>query len=148
MERQGPSRVGELVRRHRTVAALSQEELAERAGFSVRAISDLERGVHRAPRLETLRLLADALQLSPGERAELLSAARPEEMVPLPPASADRRMTGAPSSTRLRHSAGSKPTGSAARTRSLVDSAVKNRSNISCTGTLSSGRSSCIPGSS
>ena len=45
----------------RTAAALSQEELAERAGLSVRAVSDLERGVHQAPRLETVRLLADAL---------------------------------------------------------------------------------------
>ena len=47
MERRDPSRVGELVRRHRTAAALSQEALAERAGLSVRAISDLERGVHQ-----------------------------------------------------------------------------------------------------
>ena len=54
---------GDLLRRHRTAAALSQEELAERAGLSVRALSDLERGVHRAPRLETVRLLADALGL-------------------------------------------------------------------------------------
>jgi len=47
------------VRRHRTAAALSQEELAARAGLSVRAISDLERGVHPMARLETLRRLAD-----------------------------------------------------------------------------------------
>ena len=52
---------GELVRRMRTAAALSQEALAERAGLSARAISDLERGVHQAPRLETVRMLADAL---------------------------------------------------------------------------------------
>ncbi len=71
-------RFGELVRRHRTAAALSQEELAERAGLSVRAISDLERGVHRAPRLESVRLLAEALGLAEDERAMLLSAARPE----------------------------------------------------------------------
>ena len=59
---------GDLLRRHRTAAALSQEELAERAGVSVRALSDLERGVHRAPRLETVRMLAEALGLA-GERA-------------------------------------------------------------------------------
>ena len=58
-------------------AALSQEELAERAGLSVRAISDLERGVHRVPRLETVRMLADALALSEADRAELLAVARP-----------------------------------------------------------------------
>jgi predicted ATPase/transcriptional regulator with XRE-family HTH domain len=71
---------GDLLRRHRTAAALSQEELAERAGVSVRALSDLERGVHRAPRLETVRMLAEALGLGENERAALLSAARPETL--------------------------------------------------------------------
>src|SRR5215213_11871937 len=74
---------GALLRRHRTAAALSQEELAERAGVSVRALSDLERGVHRAPRLETVRMLAEALGLGENERAGLLTAARPE-MPPQP----------------------------------------------------------------
>ena len=69
---------GNLLRRHRTAAALSQEELAERAGVSVRALSDLERGVHRAPRLETVRMLAGALGLGENERTGLLAAARPE----------------------------------------------------------------------
>ena len=77
MESRDPLRLGELVRRHRTAATLSQEQLAERAGLSVRAISDLERGAHRAPRLETVRMLADALALSNTDRAALLAAARP-----------------------------------------------------------------------
>ena len=83
MERRDPSRVGELVRRHRIGAALSQEALAERAGLSVRAISDLERGVHRVPRLETVRLLAEALRLDAADRAELLAAAHPLATVPV-----------------------------------------------------------------
>src|SRR5215208_3076024 len=73
-------RFGDLLRRHRTAAALSQEELAERAGLSVRGLSDLERGVHRAPRLETVRMLADALGLNLADRSTLLAAARPEVM--------------------------------------------------------------------
>ena len=77
MASRDPLRLGELVRRHRTAAMLSQEQLAERAGLSVRAISDLERGAHRAPRLETVRMLADALSLSNTDRAALLAAARP-----------------------------------------------------------------------
>src|SRR5215208_1637913 len=77
MERRDPSRVGELLRRHRIAAALSQEALAERAGLSVRAIGDLERGIHQVPRLETVRLLADALSLSNTDRAALLAAVRP-----------------------------------------------------------------------
>lgn len=58
----------EMLRRARRVADLSQEELAERAGLSARAISALERGVNRAPRPDTLDMLADALALSPDER--------------------------------------------------------------------------------
>ena len=77
-----PSPIGQLLRQQRTAAALSQEELAERAGLSARAISDLERGVHQVPRLETVRLLADALGLDAADRAELLAAARPQTMAP------------------------------------------------------------------
>jgi predicted ATPase/transcriptional regulator with XRE-family HTH domain len=72
-----PAPFGLLLRRLRTTAVLSQEALAERAGLSARAIGDLERGVHHAPRLETVRLLADALRLDAGDRAALIAAARP-----------------------------------------------------------------------
>jgi transcriptional regulator with XRE-family HTH domain len=58
------SAFGEILRRLRTAVALSQEELAARSGLSTRGISDLERGVRRAPHLETVRLLADALGLA------------------------------------------------------------------------------------
>ena len=78
---------GDLLRRLRTAATLSQEELAERAGMSVRAVSDLERGVHQAPRLETVRLLADALHLEATERAGLIAAARPDRAGLPPPES-------------------------------------------------------------
>ena len=82
MERRDPSRVGDLLRHHRIAAALSQEALADRAGLSVRAIGDLERGIHRVPRLETVRLLADALALSEASRTELLAAAHPQVRAP------------------------------------------------------------------
>src|SRR5215218_4871110 len=68
---------GNLLRRLRSAVALSQEALAERAGLSRRGISDLERGLSQAPRLETVRLLADALVLSEDDRRSLLAAARP-----------------------------------------------------------------------
>src|SRR5215207_4988371 len=68
---------GDLLRRLRTTASLSQEALAERAGLSVRGISDLERDLRQAPRLETVRLLADALALTVDDRAALLASARP-----------------------------------------------------------------------
>src|SRR5215207_3171099 len=81
----------DLLRQLRTAAALSQEELAERAGVSLRGLSDLERGVRRTPHLSTVRLLADALALGPEDRQALLAAARPgtvPETTGVPPAPA------------------------------------------------------------
>ena len=63
-----------LLRRHRVATGLSQEAMAERAGLSARAISDLERGARRAPYRETVSLLADALGLVDGDRAALEAA--------------------------------------------------------------------------
>ena len=80
----------ESLRQLRQAAALSQEELAVRAGVSLRGISDLERGVRQAPHLTTVRLLADALALSPADRDALLAAARPVSAAE-PPASAPVR---------------------------------------------------------
>ncbi len=62
---------GLLLRRHRRDAVLTQEALAERAGLSVRGISDLERGVNAAPYLATIERLCDALELSSQQREEL-----------------------------------------------------------------------------
>jgi predicted ATPase/transcriptional regulator with XRE-family HTH domain len=73
----GPASFGNLLRHLRSAASLSQEDLAERSGVSVRGISDLERGARHAPRLETVRMLADALALGPDDRTALLAAARP-----------------------------------------------------------------------
>ena len=69
---------GQLLRTFRVAAGLTQEALAERAYLSVRGISDLERGLKTRPRFETVRMLADALELDPTERAALFNAARPE----------------------------------------------------------------------
>jgi predicted ATPase/transcriptional regulator with XRE-family HTH domain len=66
-----------LLKRQRLAAGLTQEALAERAGLSAKAVSDLERDPERSPRLATVTLLADALGAGPEQRAELLAAARP-----------------------------------------------------------------------
>jgi branched-chain amino acid transport system substrate-binding protein len=50
--------------------------LAEHARLSVQAVGALERGDRRAPRKETVDLLAEALGLSGGERAAFADAAR------------------------------------------------------------------------
>jgi transcriptional regulator with XRE-family HTH domain len=67
---------GELLRRYRVAAGLSQEELAERAGLSAHGISDLERGARRVPYPDTVHRLALALELSDEEAARLRTAAR------------------------------------------------------------------------
>ncbi len=63
-----------LLRRLRVAAGLTQEELAERANLSVRGVSDLERGLRTAPRRDTVDFLAEALDLTPADRAQLVSA--------------------------------------------------------------------------
>jgi predicted ATPase/transcriptional regulator with XRE-family HTH domain len=66
--------LGALLRRHRLAAGLSQEALAERAGLSLRGVSDLERGARRVPQRATVRLLVGALGLRPEEAAALEGA--------------------------------------------------------------------------
>jgi hypothetical protein len=67
---------GECLRVYRAAAGLSQEELAERSGVSVRAIGDIERGRTRWPHRDSVRCLADALGLAGQEREGFLSLAR------------------------------------------------------------------------
>jgi len=66
----------ELLKRYRVAAGLTQEALAERGHLSARTISDLERGVYRAPQRETRRLLSAALGLSAEERVALDESVR------------------------------------------------------------------------
>ncbi|MGH2516374.1 MAG: helix-turn-helix domain-containing protein, partial [Ktedonobacterales bacterium] len=74
-----PTLFGVLLKRHRVAALLTQEQLAARAQLSPEAIRALERGKRRTPRLDSVRLLADALALTGPEREALLTAAqRPE----------------------------------------------------------------------
>jgi tetratricopeptide (TPR) repeat protein/transcriptional regulator with XRE-family HTH domain len=86
---------GTVLRRHRLAASLTQQELAERAGISVRRLGAMERGVPHAPRKDTLALLAQALALSPQEQAALGEAARRLRGA-APPAPTQRYGTGAP----------------------------------------------------
>ena len=65
-----------VLRRLRTGAGLTQEELAAAARVSPRAISDLERGAVSTPQKDTVRLLAEALELDGWTRVEFEAAAR------------------------------------------------------------------------
>ncbi len=70
--------IAQIIRTLRLRAGLSQEELAERSGLSTRAISDMERGLRKHPRPETLRMLADGLQLDESERLRFFAVVHPE----------------------------------------------------------------------
>jgi transcriptional regulator with XRE-family HTH domain len=67
---------GALVRAYRHRAFLSQEQLAARAGLSERTVRNLEAGLVRSPRNDTVRLLADALALTGTERKSWVAAAQ------------------------------------------------------------------------
>ena len=67
---------GDLLRRWRASAGLTQENLAERTGLSTQAISLLERGERRRPQRYTVQKLAESLGLEGEALAEFESAAR------------------------------------------------------------------------
>ncbi|QGZ47235.1 helix-turn-helix domain-containing protein [Streptomyces sp. QHH-9511] len=63
--------LGTLLRKLREGAALTQEQVAERSGVSVRTIRRLESGSSSNHRMGTLNLLADALDLGEEDRRRL-----------------------------------------------------------------------------
>ena len=76
MAKEPPRTFKDVLRQNRIAADLTQEELAEQAGLSTRAISDLERGVKQHPRKDTAQMLADGLGLVDASREAFLAAAR------------------------------------------------------------------------
>lgn len=91
-----PLSFGALLKRYRVAAGLTQEALAERAGLSARAISDLEREISRTPHPDTVQRIAGALHLVVADRAALAAAARRDAAAPLP---RGRSPTSRPAST-------------------------------------------------
>jgi predicted ATPase/transcriptional regulator with XRE-family HTH domain len=70
------SDLASLLRWHRNAQGLTQEELAELAGISTRAVSDIERGLRRLIYRDTARRLTAVLGLGPEDRAAFETAAR------------------------------------------------------------------------
>jgi DNA-binding XRE family transcriptional regulator len=75
---ESPGGFAGVLREFRAAAGLTQEELAEAAALSQRAVGDLERGAAARPQRETVRLLADALHLIGPERAQFEAVAAGE----------------------------------------------------------------------
>ncbi|MEU6642790.1 helix-turn-helix domain-containing protein [Saccharomonospora sp. NPDC046836] len=76
------NRFGVLLRDARRRAGMTQDELAARSGVGVRTIRRLETGSGTDPRIGTVTLLADALDVTPGERRDLLAAADGRQQAP------------------------------------------------------------------
>jgi transcriptional regulator with XRE-family HTH domain len=64
-----------LLRQLRAEARLTQEELAMAAGLSLQSVSDLERGINRAPSEDTAALLGGALGLAEPVRGLFVAVA-------------------------------------------------------------------------
>src|SRR5215204_4390803 len=92
-DRATPPAFGQLLKRLRTAAYLTQQELAERAGVSLRLVSDLERGIILRPRRDTVQMLADGLGLADADREEFAAVARGRQPRAAPPS----RRTNLPS---------------------------------------------------
>jgi tetratricopeptide (TPR) repeat protein/transcriptional regulator with XRE-family HTH domain len=75
-----PERLGDWLRRQRKAAGLTQEELAERSGVSVRTVANLERGRTRQPYPSSVRSLARALGLPDAMSAELIRRYRLDDI--------------------------------------------------------------------
>ena len=80
---------GPLLRGYRSASGLTQEDLAERSGVSVRAIADMERGRTARPFRHSVHRLADALELRAAEREQLENACRSVAASILPAAGPD-----------------------------------------------------------
>ena len=78
MGAEDPGPFAMLLKQYRAAAGLTQEELAEQAQLSPKAVSSLERGIRKRPHRVTVALLAGALQLGGAEKAALETAARTE----------------------------------------------------------------------
>jgi DNA-binding XRE family transcriptional regulator len=82
---------GRILRAYRREGGFTQQQLADRATLSVRAVRDLELGNARQPRVGTVRLLADGLALKGHRRSTFEAAAGqsvehhvPEQRPPAP----------------------------------------------------------------
>jgi transcriptional regulator with XRE-family HTH domain len=62
--------IGERLKRQRTRRALTQAQLAERAGVATATVARIERD-EIEPRMTTLRKLAHALEVDPAELVEV-----------------------------------------------------------------------------
>lgn len=91
----GETSFGALLRSCRMAVGLTQEDLAGRSGLSVRAISNLERGLVTRPRRSSVMRLAHGLRLPGKDVQRLLEARRSATAVAVPGRPSPRERTHA-----------------------------------------------------
>ena len=89
---ESPAEFAGVLREMRARGGLTQQELANRAGISLRTVSNLERGAAAMPQRETVRLLGDALGLIGAERERFEVAARGRPLADVSAAAAVRSL--------------------------------------------------------
>jgi len=72
---QPPPTLGRLLREHRQRAGMRQEDLARRAGVSIRTLRDIEQDRVRRPQHRSIQRLVAALRLVEVDHRKLLAAA-------------------------------------------------------------------------
>jgi WD40 repeat protein/transcriptional regulator with XRE-family HTH domain len=87
--------LGELLRTHRMRIGMTQKDLAVASNVADTTISDLERGMNKAPRYDTIRRLIEALLLSDEERDQVETAWRSRQSERKKRKSTGRAVTGA-----------------------------------------------------
>jgi transcriptional regulator with XRE-family HTH domain len=99
---------GEVVRAHRERLGITQEEVAARAGISIRGLRKIELGQVATPRQGTIRLLAEVFELEGVDRAWFTALARSTEQCRPPGAVQPRQLPAAVAgfAGRARHLAG------------------------------------------
>jgi transcriptional regulator with XRE-family HTH domain len=84
------------LRHSRAQASLTQEQLAEKAGVTAKAIGALERGERQWPYPTTVQLLATALKLTDEQRTALLATLKRRDAEASPSALRPRAPTTIP----------------------------------------------------
>jgi transcriptional regulator with XRE-family HTH domain len=91
-----PTTLAQTLVNAREAACLTQEDLAERSGVSVRAIRNLETGRTSRPRKQSLLLIARALGLPPGDVGRLMRRPHEPAAVREQPAAVPAELPAAP----------------------------------------------------
>src|SRR5258706_355411 len=126
---------GDIVRGHRQRLGLSQKEVAEKSGVSVRGLRKIESGQIATPRPVTVRLLADVFGLTGADRDQFCTAAHAPQIDPprhtsTPPAQLPADVTGFVGRANPLHQLDALLDGAAERATAVVITAIAGTAGV------------------